>query len=244
MKNNAVIEKFQYSQIQNYPYEQWLREVQYNGKTLNAAEREEFIANSEKVIDSYSEALPMTALILERIEGKHDEFHQMYRVFLSVNQFVLLTMIDCNVISKLFMQADKDYDKRFLRGKMKVILNEGFKKLYGFKGGKNSKWDELGSILKNFPEEIKKQYQELTSLLDEQAKSSSWWKDERDLETHLDAERLYASRCENVIESKVMMDSLKLLNALYAIEGFLVNMHGCINNFLIYKHQRGELREE
>lgn len=244
MKNNAVIEKFQYSQIQNYPYEQWLREVQYNGKTLNAAEREEFIANSEKVIDSYSEALPMTALILERIEGKHDEFHQMYRVFLSVNQFVLLTMIDCNVISKLFMQADKDYDKRFLRGKMKVILNEGFKKLYGFKGGKNSKWDELGSILKNFPEEIKKQYQELTSLLDEQAKSSSWWKDERDLETHLDAERLYASRCENVIESKVMMDSLKLLNALYAIEGFLLNMHGCINNFLINKYQRGELREE
>ena len=241
---NDVLDNIRYSPICNYPYEQWLREVQYNGKILNATEREEFIANSEKVIDAYSEGLPMTALILERIEGKHDVFHEMYRVFLSVNQFVLLTMIDCNVISKLFMQADKDYDKRFLRGKMKIILNEGFKKLYGFKGGKDSKWDELSTILKYFPEKIKKQYQELSSLLEEQAKSSSWWKDERDLETHLDAEKLYASRCEDVIEGKVMMDSLKLLNALYAIEGFLLNMHGCINNFLINKYQRGELKNE
>lgn len=238
------LDNIQYSTIQNYPYEQWFRNVQYNGKTLSAAERKEFISNSERVIDAYSEGLPMTALILERIKGKHDYFHEMYRVFLSVNQFVLLTMIDCNVISKLFMQANKDYDKRFLRGKMKIILNEGFKRLYGFKEGKDSKWDELGSILKYFPEEIKKQYQELSSLLKEQSISSSWWRDERDVETHLDAEKLYASRCEDIIESKVMMDSLKLLNTLYAIEGFLVNMHGCFNNTLIDMYRRGELKEE
>lgn len=27
---------------------------------------------------------------------------------------------------------DRDYDRRFMRGKLFVILNEGFKKLYGF----------------------------------------------------------------------------------------------------------------
>lgn len=234
MKHDVDIEDSRYSHIQNYPYDRWFREAQCNGKTLNETERKVFITNSEKVIDSYSEGLPMTALIIERIKDKHDEFHKMYRVFLSVNQFVLLTMVDCNVIGKLFMQADKDYDKRFLRGKMKVILNEGFKKLYGFdeKTHQKSEWNRLAAIINYFPEKIKKQYQELSSLLEEHSKTSSWWRDERNIETHLDANSLYASRCEDVIESKVMMDSLKLLNALYAIEGFLVNMHACINNFL------------
>ena len=42
--------------------------------------------------------------------------------------------------------------KRLMRGKLKVILNEGFKKLYGF--GENSRkkteWSKLIGILKYF----------------------------------------------------------------------------------------------
>lgn len=43
-----------------------------------------------------------------------------------------MTMCDRMVAGKYFILADTDYDKRFMRGKMKVFLNEGFKRLYGY----------------------------------------------------------------------------------------------------------------
>lgn len=159
---------------------------------------------------------------------------------------IQITMIDSSVISKYFILADKDYARRFMRGKMKVILNEGFKKLYGFndKTKKESEWNKLVAIVKYFPEDIRQQCLHLSFLLEDQSKSSSWWKDERDIETHLDAEKLYASRCEDVIESKVMMDSIKLINSLFAVDAFLANMHACFYNLFVNKYLYRELRGE
>lgn len=141
--------------------------------------------------------------------------------------------------------ADRDYDRRFMRGKLFVILNEGFKKLYGFneQSHKKSEWNKLLPIMKYFPEVIKRQYQDLTYLLEDQSHISSWWKDERNYETHLDTEKLYKSRQEEIIESKVMMDSLKLFNTLMAVSHFLENVHACLLNFLVRKYRRGELFE-
>lgn len=104
--------------------------------------------------------------------------------------YIQITMIDSLVISKYFIPADKDYDRRFMHGKMKVVLNDGFKKLYGFndKTKKESEWNKLVAIVKHFPEDIQQQCQHLSFLLEDQSKSSSWWKDVRDIETHLDAE--------------------------------------------------------
>lgn len=140
---------------------------------------------------------------------------------------------------------DRDYDRRFMRGKLFVILNEGFKKLYGFneQSHKKSEWNKLLPIMKYFPEVIKRQYQDLTYLLEDQSHISSWWKDERNYETHLDTEKLYKSRQEEIIESKVMMDSLKLFNTLMAVSHFLENVHACLLNFLVRKYRRGELFE-
>ena len=154
-------------------------------------------------------------------------------------------MIDSMVAGKYFILADRDYDRRFMRGKLFVILNEGFKKLYGFndKSHKNSEWNRLLSIMKYFPEVINRQYQDLTYLLEKQSHTSSWWKDERNFETHLDIEKLYKSRQEEIVESKVMMDSMKLFNALMAVSNFLGNVHTCIFNFLVGKYRRGELSE-
>lgn len=240
------IGNIQYSPIRKYRYEQFFREVRYNGKSLSATERKEFVSVADGNIAEFAEELPMLKRMLEDNKSKHDEFHETYSVLLSVMQFVLITMIDSMVISKYFILADKDYDRRFMRGKMKVILNEGFKKLYGFneKSHKESEWNRLSRIVNNFPENIKSQYQELTSLLENHSQSSSWWKDERDVETHLDADKLYDSRCEDIEESKVMMDSLKLFDTLFAVDLFLTNMHACINNALIDKYKRGELSEE
>ncbi len=47
------------------------------------------------------------------------------------------------VAGKYFILADHDYDWRFMRRKLFVILNDGFKKLNGFnmKSHKKSEWN-------------------------------------------------------------------------------------------------------
>jgi hypothetical protein len=243
---NDDLGNIHYSPIQDYQYEHWFREVQYNGKELNNAQREEYLKRVDGYISQHLEGLPLMKKILDSIKDKHDEFHEIQRTIVSVSQFCLITMIDSMVLGKYFILANKDYDRRLMRGKLRVVLNEGFKKLYGFndKNRGNSEWKKLASVLKYFPEEINHQYNHLSSLLAEHSKSSSWWRDERNIETHLDTEKLYDSRCEDIIESKVMMESLKLYNTLYAVNSFLFNMHSCINNFCVDKYRRGELKEE
>lgn len=239
-------EHIQYSPIQNYQYERWFQDTHYNGKTLNDDERREFIKRLDEIISDISEELPTIKRNLENIKEFQDEGHNVYRIIISVLQFIGITMIDSMVIGKYFILANKDYDRRFMRGKMRVILNEGFKKLYGFdkKTHEKSEWNRLAPIIKHFPEDIQHQYQHLSALLEEQSKSSYWWRDERNVETHFDAEELYDSRCEDIVESKVMMDSLRLYNTLYAVDCFLFNMHTCVHNTLVDMYRSGELREE
>lgn len=240
---NDDLGNIHYSPIQDYQYEQFFQEVQYNGKELNDDERKEFLKKVDNCISQHIEGLPLTKDILDSIKDLHDDFHEIQRTIVSVWQFCLITMIDSMVLGKYFIMANQDYDKRLMRGKMMVVLNEGFKKLYGFdeKTRKKSEWKRLDSFLEYFPKEIKNQYNHLSSLLEEHSKTSYWWRDERNVETHLDAENLYASRCEEIIESKVMMDSLKLYETLFAVNLFLFNMHSCINNCLFELSQRGEL---
>lgn len=242
---NEELANIQYAQIIEYKYAQWFKEVQYNGKTLSESERQEFVSVMDDTIAQYSEGLPLMASILEDTKEQHEEYHEIARTVVSVYLFVLFTMIDSMVAGKYFILADRDYDRRFMRGKLFVILNEGFKKLYGFnmKSHKKSEWNRLQLIMKYFPEVINRQYQELTYLLEKQSHTFSWWKDERNYETHLDTEKLYKSRQEEIIESKVMMDSLKLFNTLMAVSNFLGNVHSCLFNFLVGKYRRGELSE-
>ena len=242
---NEEFSDIQYAQIREYRYAQWFRGVQYNGKTLSESERQEFISIIDSTIAQYSEGLPLMTDILEDTKERHDEYYKIDRIVVSVCLFVLITMIDSMVAGKYFILADRDYDRRFMRGKLFVILNEGFKKLYGFneQSHKKSEWNKLLPIMKYFPEVIKRQYQDLTYLLEDQSLISSWWKDERNYETHLDTEKLYKSRQEEIIESKVMMDSLKLFNTLMAVSHFLENVHACLLNFLVRKYRRGELFE-
>lgn len=213
----------------NCHYEEYFIKFQSNGKEISDEEREKFIKENDKDISVYIESLPILKEEIDSLNGKDDEFHKAYKTILSVCQFVVITSIDCLVISKYFLLADTDYDKRFMRGKMKVILNEGFKKLYGFekKTKEKSEWNKLSEIVEHLPMTFQFEYRKLTYLLDNHSKSSSWWKDERDVETHLDIEKLYESRCEEIEESKVMMDSVKLFSTLLAVQLFLTKVHGC-----------------
>ena len=59
----------------------------------------------------------------------------------------------------------------------------------------------------------------------------------------MDSEKLYVSRQEEIIESKVMMDSLKLFTTLQAVDHFLTNVHACILNYVLMEYRRGNVRE-
>lgn len=243
---NEDLLNLHFSPIREYKYASFFEEVQYNGKILSDKERKEYVAIIDETIANYTEGLPLMYDILESTKDKQDEYHEIDRTVVSVMQFVLITMIDSMVASKYFILADGDYDKRFMRGKLMVILNEGFKRLYGFDERTyiKSEWDRLLPLMKRFPEAINLQYQELTYHLEKHAKSSGWWKEERDCETHLDTEKLYVSRQEEIIESKVMIDSMKLFNTLLAVNNFLSNLHTCLYNYVVDKYNRGELKDE
>lgn len=243
---NEDLNNLKYYHIRDFDYAKWFEDVHYNGKTLSETEREKFVTVTNKTIAQQLEGFPLIHETLERNKGQHDEYGEIYRTVASVMLFVLITTVDSLVASKYFILADGDYDKRFMRGKLMVILNEGFKRLYGFneKSHKKSEWDRLLPLLNHFPEEINLQYQELTYHLEMHAKTSSWWKEVRNWETHLDAEKLYNSRQEDIIESKVMMDSMKLFSTLLAVNYFLTNVHAYLSNIQIEKYKRGEIKEE
>lgn len=105
------------------------------------------------------------------------------------------------------------YEKSFFRGKLQVQLNESFKKLYGFtelahKTSYCSKLEEIISLFPNFKNEFK----HLLSDLEEISKQDSWWKDVRNAEVHIDIPTLYESRHEEINESKVVMETMRLIN--------------------------------
>ncbi len=241
---NEDLENIQYASIWDYNYSQWFQTVQYNGKTLNAKEREEFIDIIDEEIALYESGLPMMYIRLNEIQDKNDDFHELERKIVSFIFFVTTTMADFMVASKYFLLANTEYDKRYMRGKLKVLLNEGFKKLYGYneKNKKDSEWFKFLDTMKYFPEIINRQYQDLTYHLEMHSKSSSWWREERNLEIHLvDIKGLYESRSEDLNESKIMTESLRLFSTLLAVNAFLRNANGCSLNFLIKKYRKGEL---
>ena len=235
-----------YSPVLNYRYDRWFQSMEYNDRILNDEEKKEVVKVIDEIVSSSTSGLPLLKEGLKRSSVLNDDYHRLCHAVYSVFLFVVMTMCDCMVSGKYFILADTDYDKRFMRGKMKVILNEGFKRLYGYigKNKKESEWNSLSKYMKFFPEIIKSQYDDLTCLLEKQSKVSSWWRDERNYETHIDSEKLYKSRMVEIEESKEMMETLRLYNALLAVNHFLANVHACILNYMVEKYRRGEIKEE
>lgn len=229
--------------IPHHQFAHWFQEVQYNDKTLSEEERKQFIDIMDETINEYTEGLPLMQQMLAVFNDENNDLHQTYQTILSVMLFVLLTQIDCMVACKYFILADKDYDRRYMRGKLKVLQNEGFKRLYGFEKTtyEKSEWNKLLPLMGRFPEIINRQYQDLTFQLQKLSESSTWWREERNIETHLDTIKLLESRQEDINESTVVMDSMKLYSSLMAVSEYLENLHTCLYNYLEDKYQKGEL---
>ena len=241
---NSLPNLFKLFPIHKHKYAQWFQNMHFNGKVLSDSERKDVIDVMDYYIKHYIHGLSLLQKAKASVKVSPREDIKAYHQLSSSLLFVTMTIIDSMVISKYFLLAKVDYEQRLMRGKLFVIMNEGFKRLFGFdeKTQKKSEWKKLSSILDCFPNEIKEQYNELTPLLERHANNSTWWKDERNCETHLDAEQLFESRQKQIIESKVMMDSLKLYETLFAVDVFISNMHACmVNHFTLELFHREDL---
>ena len=210
-----------------------IRELTYNNRILSEQERAEFCKESDKYINEFSECIEGICQFTKKVqESKNSDYNKITNTIINIGIFTSYSFCDCIVLTKLFVRATNPYEKSFLRGKLKVQLNESFKKLYGFnaKGYKNSYCAQLEDIITMFPG-FRNEFDELLSDL-ELISKDSWWKDERDAEVHIDASKLYELRHEEINESKVAMEAGQLTDLFNRFNNLTAGMHRAYLNHI------------
>lgn len=201
--------------------------VTYNNKVLSAQEREEFRMMSEETIQDFAESIEHYYASSQMLNHHNNIHDKITKTTLDVGLFTSYTFCDCVILLKYFILSSNSYEKSLFRGKLKVLLNEGFKKLYGFndKQRKESYYIKLGEIIKYFPG-FQPEYDSILTHLQQLSEQSNWWKEERNIEVHLDMEQLYKTRHEGINESKVAMESNQILKLCNRINYLILLMTG------------------
>ena len=209
--------------------------IYYNNKVLSAQEREAFRIMSEEAIRDFSESIEgFYELSQEFKPSQNKEYDKITKTVLDVGIFTSYTFCDCVALLKHFVLSSNTYDKSLFRGKLKVLLNEGFKSLYGFndKQREKSYYIKLGVIINHFPD-FKSEYNSILLRLKQLSEQSTCWKDERNIEVHLDMTQLYKSRSEEINESKVAMEAHLLIDLLVQINRLMGRMHQAYIDYMI-----------
>ena len=209
--------------------------IYYNNKVLSAQEREAFRIMSEETIRDFSESIEgFYELSQEFKPSQNKEHDKITKTVLDVGIFTSYTFCDCVALLKHFVLTSNSYDKSLFRGKLKVLLNEGFKNLYGFndKQREKSYYIKLGEIMNYFPG-FQLEYDSILMKLKQLSEQSTWWKDERNTEVHLDMSQLYKTRHEEINESKVAMESQLLMGLLAQINKLMGRMHQAYIDYMV-----------
>ena len=209
--------------------------IYYNNKVLSAQEREEFRIRVEETIEIFTESIDGFCELYQEYKPSQNKVHdKMTKTVLDVGIFTCYTYCDCTVLLKHFILSTDLYEKRLFRGKLKVLLNEGFKNLYGFndKQRKRSYYIKLGEIMNYFPG-FQLEYDSILMKLKQLSEQSTWWKDERNTEVHLDMSQLYKTRHEEINESKVAMESQLLMGLLVQINKLMGRMHQAYIDYMM-----------
>jgi hypothetical protein len=209
--------------------------IYYSNKVLSAQEREEFRIMSEGTIRDFSESIEGFYELSQEFKPSQNKDHdKISKTVLDVVIFTSYTFCDCVALLKHFVLSSNAYDKSLFRGKLKVLLNEGFKSLYGFndKQRKRSYYIKLGEIMNYFPG-FQLEYDSILLKLKQLSEQSTWWKDERNTEVHLDMSQLYKSRHEEINESKVAMEAHLLIDLLVQINKLMGRMHQAYIDYMM-----------
>ena len=209
--------------------------IRYNNKVLSDQERAEFKTRSEETIQIFTEPIEGFYELSQNFQSSQNKEHdKITKTILDVGIFTSYTFCDCVTIIKHFVLSSNSYDKSLFRGKLKILLNEGFKNLYGFNDKQQNKsyYIKLGEIIKYFPG-FQSEYNSILLDLKHLSEQSSWWKDERNIEVHLDMSQLYKTRHEEINESKVAMESHLLIDLLVKINRLMGRMHQAYLNYMM-----------
>ena len=209
--------------------------IYYNNKVLSAQEREEFRIRAEETIEIFTESIDGFCELYQEYKPSQNKAHdKITKTVLDVGIFTCYTYCDCTVLLKHFILSTDLYEKRLFRGKLKVLLNEGLKSLYGFndKQRKKSYYIKLGEIMNYFPG-FQSEYDSILLKLKQLSEQSTWWKDERNIEVHLDMSQLYKSRHEEINESKVAMEAHLLIDLLVQINRLMGRMHQAYIDYMM-----------
>ena len=198
-----------------------------NIKELTEQKRVELCKNIDDSVKEFSESIDAVYDLAENIDSSENEgFKTINREFVAIGIFVAYCYCDMALMTKQFLQSNNPYERAFVRGKLKVLLNESFKKSYGFteNAQRNSYFARLKKLATLFPlfdSDIK----DFEARLRKHSTMNSWWKDERDAEVHLDIKKLYKYRHEEVNENEVVIGTLPLLDIINRINIFSTALH-------------------
>lgn len=209
----------------------------YNNKVLNNQERMKLCEVADDAVKNFAESIDGMYEWAEEVASNENKgFRTIEREFIDIGIFVAYCYCDIALMTRQFIQSNNSYERSFLRGKLKVLLNESFKKLYGFaKKTKDetffTRLKKLAALFPQFSSEIRV----FEADLHEYSIKDTWWKDERDAEVHWDIEKLYQYRHEEVNESKVMMEAHFMISILYRVNFFIATLHKAFIASLIIK---------
>lgn len=193
---------------------------QYNNAVLTDEERKDLEYHLDEIQKSFCKSIDGMYAILEEIKNKCSESHPN-RIQLEIGLFTTYTFCDCVVLLKYFISAKYNYEKSLFRGKLQILLNEGFKKLYGFneKMHRDSHFYQLGLLISKCPK-LEEEYNAFKKELEYISNQDTWWKKERNAEVHLDIHQIHKMRTESINESKVAIETIRLTSILLSINDF------------------------
>jgi hypothetical protein len=90
------------------------------------------------------------------------------------------------------------------------------------------------------PDNLKVIYNEIQASL-EKYSEDAWWVNDRNVEPHLDIDGLYDSRQEEIIEGKVIMESMELVNILLRVHDLITKLHGSYYETLVQQYLRQQV---
>lgn len=201
-------------------------QFQYNNKILSQEERVKFNDLADEMIATFSESIDGMYKISKEYTDMNNVQNKVSKIMCDVSVFVSYAFADCVVLTKLFVNTSVAYEKSLLRGKLKVHLNECFKKLYGYtnQSKKVSYAAKLKEIMPHFhgPD---REFARILDDLEEISKRDSWWKEVRCAEVHMDVPFLYESRHEEINESQVVMETMRLIPFINRFNALLARMN-------------------
>ena len=202
------------------------QELQYNNKILSQEERVKFNDLTYEMIATFSESIDGMYKISKEYTDMNNIQNKVSKIMCDVSMFVSYAFADCVVLTKLFVNTSVAYEKSLLRGKLKVHLNECFKKLYGFtnQSKKVSYVAKLKEIMPYFLG-LDREFARILDDLEEISKRDSWWKEVRCAEVHMDVPILYESRHEEINESQVVMETMRLIPFINRFNALLARMN-------------------